>query len=144
MLARLDLPAGPGRVSATGYWNCESLSGPGSASASLLAWGNTAGSVRYVVPIGRGGMRLNAAAGRFRIAVPGGNAEAKLREHSFDARAEAEVFGRAGPVDVTGGLAWDGVRLSRTALDSADGAPPVPGANLAGGVVSPYLEVNVT
>ena len=143
VLARLDLPAGPGRVSATGYWNRESLSGPGSASASLLAWGNTAGSVRYVVPIGRGGMRLNAAAGRFRIAVPGGNAEAKLREHSFDARAEAEVFGRAGPVDVTGGLAWDGVRLSRTALDSADGAPPVPGANLAGGVVSPYLEVNV-
>lgn len=142
-LARVDLPAGPGSLSATGFWNRESLRGPQPADATLLAWGNAAGSVRYRVPVGRGGLRLEAAAGRFHTAVPWGDAGGRLQEYSLDARAGAEAFGQAGPVTVSGGLAWQGMRLRRAALGPGGGAPAVPAADLAGGVASPYVEANL-
>ncbi len=74
-LGRLDLDLGAGRFSATGFWNRESVEldigklEAGEAPESAY-WGNTAGSLRYSTPLGRGDLHVTAAIGRFRTRIP--------------------------------------------------------------------------
>ncbi|MDX1579137.1 MAG: hypothetical protein R3266_11665, partial [Gemmatimonadota bacterium] len=98
---RLDLDAGPGRLSATGFWNRESvdldigkLEGVG--AVETVYWGNLAGSVRYRAPLGSGTLTLAGAYGRFATALPvprqdpeQPSAFADARGHTARTRTEA-------------------------------------------------------
>ncbi len=74
-LGRVDLDLGGSHVTATGFWNRESVDlapvqvGGGDPPKSAY-WGNTAGSVRYRGELGPGTVALTAAHGRFRTQLP--------------------------------------------------------------------------
>jgi len=74
-LGRVDLDLGAGHVSATGFWNRESVEldigklEAGDAPETAY-WGNTSGSLRYTTPLGAGALSLTTAYGRFITQIP--------------------------------------------------------------------------
>ncbi len=93
-LARIDYRLGPGTLSATGFWNRESvlldigrLEDTGAVESAY--WGNLASSVSYRVPVGGGTFTLRGAYGRFGTGIP------LPRDKELDPRASfADVLGR--------------------------------------------------
>ncbi len=75
LLGRIDSEIGPGKFSATGFWNRESvllnigkLEEAGAAETAY--WGNLAGSTRYRIPIGSGALTFSGAYGKFSTGFP--------------------------------------------------------------------------
>lgn len=75
VLGRLDYRLGPGKFTATGFWNRESvlldigrLEDAGAVESAY--WGNLAGSASYRVPLGDGTFTLRGAHGRFGTGLP--------------------------------------------------------------------------
>ncbi|MDE2945361.1 MAG: TonB-dependent receptor [Gemmatimonadota bacterium] len=75
VLGRLDYRLGPGKLTATGFWNRESvqldigrLEDAGAVESAY--WGNLAGSASYRVPLGDGTFTLRGAHGRFGTGLP--------------------------------------------------------------------------
>ncbi|WP_428273642.1 carboxypeptidase regulatory-like domain-containing protein [Candidatus Palauibacter sp.] len=75
LLGRLDYRLGPGKFTATGFWNRESvlldigrLEDAGAVESAY--WGNLAGSASYRVPLADGTFTLRGAHGRFGTGLP--------------------------------------------------------------------------
>lgn len=75
VLGRLDYRLGPGKFTATGFWNRESvlldigrLEDAGAVESAY--WGNLAGSASYRVPLADGTFTLRGAHGRFGTGLP--------------------------------------------------------------------------
>ncbi len=75
LLGRLDYRLGPGKFTATGFWNRESvlldigrLEDAGAVESAY--WGNLAGSASYRVPLANGTFTLRGAHGRFGTGLP--------------------------------------------------------------------------
>jgi len=73
-LGRIDVGVGAGRLSATGFWNRESidlnLGKLQGAAPESVYWGNTAGSARYQIPVGNGDLHVTTAYGLFSTQLP--------------------------------------------------------------------------
>lgn len=82
VLARLDVPAGrEGALSATGFWNRESVSMEEAANLPGPArWGNAAGSLRYRGRAGGGVLEATAALGAFFTRLPVGGDSLRMAE----------------------------------------------------------------
>lgn len=82
VLARVDVPAGrEGAVSATGFWNRESVSMEEASELSGPArWGNAAGSLRYRGGLGPGVLEATAAFGSFSTRLPVGGDSLRMAE----------------------------------------------------------------
>jgi len=139
-LAHLELPAGAGSVSATGFWNRESLEPAAGPFGTPLEWGNSAGSLRYGAPVGSGRLAVFAAGGRFRTAVPWGDAGGRLEARSLEARAGALGTARVGPARLEAGAGWEGRRLTHRTVGSSGSAPAVEPGELSGGVGATWGE----
>ncbi|MGH7540399.1 MAG: TonB-dependent receptor [Gemmatimonadota bacterium] len=112
LLGRVDLEIGAGRLSATGFWNRESVElGPSPGAETLPSsafWGNAAGSLRYHGDVGGGTLALTAAHGSFRTRIPIEQASFRIADGWTDrSRAEALYAREAGGVTWAGGLALD-------------------------------------
>lgn len=75
LLGRLDYRLGPGKFTATGFWNRESvlldigrLEDAGAVESAY--WGNLAGSASYRIPLADGTFTLRGAHGRFGTGLP--------------------------------------------------------------------------
>ena len=94
VLGRVDIRAGPGTISGTGFWNRESvllevgrLEDTGAVESAY--WGNLAGSLSYRMPLGDGLLTLRGAYGRFSTGLP------LPRDKELDARVFfADALGR--------------------------------------------------
>ncbi len=109
-LVRLDRNVvGSGTISATGFMNRESVRlQPGAARRSTAAWGNSAGSVRYMGPFAGGDAELTVAAGRFAAGLPIiGDRELWVDGAATRARVAADILRSAGPAELDVGFAYE-------------------------------------
>jgi len=117
-LARVDFDVGAGKLSATGFFNRESvrlnvgkLEDAGAAASAF--WGNEAGSIRYQVPLGSGRLNVTGAYGRFITQLPiPRESDGPVRFSNAEgstSRSRTELFYESGPATLrwAGGAGFD-------------------------------------
>src|SRR5690606_2810528 len=124
-IARVDVPAGRGHITMTGFWNEEAVRLDSTSRAHGDAeWGNRAGSLRYRGRLLGGNAILTLGGGTFRTALPIGGIRPLLTEaRSQRVRLAADLERPVGGIRIGYGasldrLAFDYSAASRQAADS--------------------------
>ena len=124
-IARVDVPAGRGHITMTGFWNEEAVRLDSTSRAHGDAeWGNRAGSLRYRGRLLGGNAILTLGGGTFRTALPIGGIRPLLTEaRSQRVRLAADLERPVGGIRIGYGASLDRMTFdysaaSRQAADS--------------------------
>jgi len=123
-LGRLDFGIGGGHLSATGFWNRESVlldigKLEGAAPESAY-WGNGAGSARYATPFAGGTLNVNTSFGRFTTRIPALDLESEGPVAFTTVRGETSRSRTGASYEFGTGVRWEigtGFDTHETVLD---------------------------
>jgi hypothetical protein len=126
-LARLDVPLGNGNLSATGFWNEESVRLDSTArGAGVAEWGNRAGSLRFRGRLFGSTALLTVAGGTFTTGIPLGGIRSLVTEaRSARGRVAADFERSLGPVRFAYGGSIDRLTFDYSASAQQAGADSV-------------------
>ena len=147
-LGRLDVRLGEhGHLSATGFWNQESvLLDTAGTREDAARWGNTAGSMRLRTRIGGSNAVLTVSSGEFQTGLPLGGIRPLLTTAvSRRRRAAADFETTLGPLAVEYGLSGDQLRFDYAAAVRRPGRADsvLLRATAAGDVSGVYVDAGV-
>ncbi|HEX6694087.1 MAG TPA: TonB-dependent receptor [Longimicrobiales bacterium] len=146
-IGRADIAIGRNAgVSVTGFWNHERVRLDDQALEGDAAWGNQAGSIRYVGLIRSTNMLLTLGSGHFRTQLPLGGLRPLLTVGISDRERFAADFDRmAGPVRLHFGGSHDRQTFEYRALSSLPGPDSLRVRSTgAGNVTGVYTEASFT
>ena len=126
-IARLDIPLGDGQLSATGFWNRETVRLDSTARGTGIAeWGNRAASLRYRGRFFGSTALLTVAGGTFTTAIPLGGIRSLVTEaRSARGRVAADFERRVGPVRFGYGVSIDRMTFDYSASAQQAGTDSV-------------------
>lgn len=126
-IGRIDVPLGASQLTATGFWNAESVRlDSTSRGAGVAEWGNSAGSVRFRSRLFGSTALLTLAGGTFTTALPlGGIRPLVTQARSARGRVAADFERRLGPVRVAYGGSIDRMTFDYSATLQQPGADSV-------------------